>query len=1330
MSSLCNCFNRLYYRRKKTEKPTTELRLKETQENPITDIVQPVAHKPADQPIRLSLTLQPRDLWQAAYNQLDETQRYILSINKKPIITGDENNLLKNSIDQVIQATEEEYKKYHLTADKNFHKASRKIVNAALSFKDIVGAVAALDPTQHAASVWNIVSLGLTMAKSYFESREALFESSVYLAEILTYGAFVEKNFYEDRNAVTNSRPVEEALIRLYKAILCYAAQIQQMHDASIGRKIFNTVTSNLQQSLTTLQAVAEDERVKLSQWVSLDHYLRHEQDANKILHRIDGLADSTNQLLAQSLLEKLIFAEGASFDSFTDQYEDFCLPETRTDLLEQISMWAQSEGPFIFWLNGMAGTGKSTIARTVARSFQEQGLLGATFFFKRGEADRGNSRRFISTLTRQLVNEHPELKKEVLHAVENNSEIMTKSLTIQFEKLLYQPFTKLQPDQTPTIIIIIDALDECEGDNDLQIILHLLFRMQDIKSVHLRVFLTSRPEFPIRHGFNNHQNHRDLILHELPKPMIEHDIRVFLEYKLSKIQHDRSLPPNWPGNEKKEKLVQMAVPLFIFAATLCRFIGDIDWLPDSRLTAVLDDEAAAAASEMDRTYIPVLNQILISKNKRDIRQLLQEFRDIIGVIILLATPLSVVALAQLISIPEDIISNRLKRFHAVLYVPDNLKAPVRILHLSFRDFLVSTETRFQIHEEETHAKIVSHCLLRMKAQLKQNICELQSYGTQREDIEPRSVEKHITADLKYACRYWVHHLEQSKGRIVDCDILSFLKEHFLHWLEARIWAQIGSELSDFLSDAERFTRQNRYMAEIAPLQLYRAGLVFAPMKSVIKQVFYGKVKDRLAIETAVAQSWSSNLQTFEGHSGPVRSVAFSPDGRTLASGSSDDKIKLWDTATGVEQRTLTGHSSWVWSVAFSPDGRTLASGADDKTIKLWNTATGIEQYTLTGHSSSVRSVIFSPDGCMLASGADDKTIKLWDTATGVEQRTLTGHSSTVWSVAFSPDSRMLVSGSSDDNIKLWNTVTGVEQSTLTGHFSSVRSVAFSPDGRTLASGSSDNRVKLWDTTTGVNQRTLTGHSSTVWSVAFSPDGRTLASGAHDKTIKLWDTATGVEQRTFTGHSSTVWSVAFSPDSRTLVSGSSDDNIKLWDTATGVEYCRLTGHSSSVRSVAFSPDGCTLASGADDKIIKLWNTATGIEQRTLTGHTSTVWSVAFSPDGRILASGSSDDKIKLWDTATGVEQRTLTGHSSTVRSVVFSADGCTLASGAYDKTIKLWDTATGVEKRTLTGHSSSVNSVVNQSTCTPTYFITVADSWVSLQGERALWLPTDYRSFI
>ena len=233
-------------------------------------------------------------------------------------------------------------------------------------------------------------------------------------------------------------------------------------------------------------------------------------------------------------------------------------------------------------------------------------------------------------------------------------------------------------------------------------------------------------------------------------------------------------------------------------------------------------------------------------------------------------------------------------------------------------------------------------------------------------------------------------------------------------------------------------------------------------------------------------------------------SVAFSPDGRTIASASSDDTIRLWDAGTGEEKLTLTRHTDYVRSVAFSPDGRTIASGSDD-TIRLWDAGTGEEKLTLTGHTDYVTSVAFSPDGRTLASGSSDDTIRLWDAGMGEEKRTLMGHSGGVLSVAFSPDGRTITSGSGDDTIRLWNAETGEEKHTLMGHLDSVWSVAFSSDNRTIASSSRDNTIRIWDAKTGTHKRTLTGHSDWVWRVAFSPDGRTLASGSWDGTVLLWE---------------------------------------------------------------------------------------------------------------------------------------------------------------------------------------------------------------------------------
>jgi hypothetical protein len=282
-----------------------------------------------------------------------------------------------------------------------------------------------------------------------------------------------------------------------------------------------------------------------------------------------------------------------------------------------------------------------------------------------------------------------------------------------------------------------------------------------------------------------------------------------------------------------------------------------------------------------------------------------------------------------------------------------------------------------------------------------------------------------------------------------------------------------------------------------------------------------------------------------QGFPGRVTDVAFSPDGRLLASGDIYRKVWLWNPATGKHLRTLTGHH-WVdgiQSVAFNVDGRLLASGGDDNRVRLWDPATGRHLRSLAGHTNSVSGMDFSPDGRLLAS-CGDLTVRLWDPATGKHLRTLTGHTGRVWSVAYAPDGASLASAGGDGSVRLWNPATGKHLRTLTGHTSAVKGAAFSPDGSLLASSSLDETARLWDPATGKHLHTLTGHTGAVNRVAFSPDGSLLASSSDDKTARLWDPATGKHLHTLTGHTASVSAVAFSPDGRLLAS--SDRTVRLW----------------------------------------------------------------------------------------------------------------------------------------------------------------------------------------
>ncbi|CAD8208456.1 unnamed protein product [Paramecium pentaurelia] len=284
-----------------------------------------------------------------------------------------------------------------------------------------------------------------------------------------------------------------------------------------------------------------------------------------------------------------------------------------------------------------------------------------------------------------------------------------------------------------------------------------------------------------------------------------------------------------------------------------------------------------------------------------------------------------------------------------------------------------------------------------------------------------------------------------------------------------------------------------------------------------------------------------------------VKSVCFSPDGNTLASGSNDQSIHLLDVKTGQYKTKLDVHRGTVWSVCFSPNGNSLASGSNDGSVLLWDVKTRKKRAELHAHTGTVYSVCFSNDGDKLASGSGDKSIRLWDVKTGQQKVKFDGHSDYVRSVCFSPDQNTLASGSDDKSIRLWDVKTGQQKAKLDGHFSYVYSVCFSPDGNKLASGSDDKSIRLWDVKTGQQKYKLDGHSDYVRSVCFSPDGNTLASGSDDDSIRLWDVKTGQQKAQLNGHSNLIMSVCFSPDGNTLASGSDDESILLWDVQNGNE---------------------------------------------------------------------------------------------------------------------------------------------------------------------------------
>jgi WD40 repeat protein len=358
-----------------------------------------------------------------------------------------------------------------------------------------------------------------------------------------------------------------------------------------------------------------------------------------------------------------------------------------------------------------------------------------------------------------------------------------------------------------------------------------------------------------------------------------------------------------------------------------------------------------------------------------------------------------------------------------------------------------------------------------------------------------------------------------------------------------------------------------------------------------------------------------------------------------------------------------------VTSVAFSPDGSRMVSGSADNTVRVWNTATGQPIGQPMRHDDRVMSVAFSPDGTRIASGSADNTVRMWNAATGQPIGQPMRHDGAVYSVAFSPNGTRIATASANSTARLWDTATGAPIGQPMGHTGAVNSVAFSPNGTRVATASDDNTARLWDAATGAPIGQPMGHYGAVYGVAFSPDGTRIATASADTTVRLWDTATGQPIGQPMRHDDAVNSVAFSPDGTRIATASADTTVRLWDTATSGAVGVLRGHEAPVTALAFSPDGLRLVSSSSDGTVRLWDATSW---QPMVGHYGTAWA-AFFDDGRRIGSGSWDKTVRWWDTATGRPiGEPLRVNDSDVEVMFPVTDNRLLSFGSVD-TVRLWD---------------------------------------------------------
>ncbi|GAB1518046.1 hypothetical protein RhiTH_001104 [Rhizoctonia solani] len=981
------------------------------------------------------------------------------------------------------------------------------------------------------------------------------------------------------------------------------------------------------------------------------------------------------------------------------------CARDTRANILNELEQWSlDPTKPNIFWVNGTAGMGKTTIAYTFAQSLRERGALGATFFCVRASGECRDARRIIPAIAYQLAQYLFSFRSALLDVLENEHSMKLESIADQCEQLIKEPLSRIKGGMTTWPIIVIDGLDECSSSSEVETMLDMLFRV--VPKLPIKVLVTSRPEPNIRRGIvaQSDQSRSICVLREIDDSPVEVEVEQYLHEALgnSVSEHDLS------------RLSRLSGGWFICAVTLVRYLfrqGNI--VDQGRLEAALTlpSDSENRHLDIDRLYTMILDSAVYGPDQEPEDQ--EQMRLIIWTALRVREPISVDTLAALTGIEVTKANILLEPLYSILYM-SQATGTITTLHASFPDFMFdkARSAKFYYDEAKHNQLLAKRCFQLMQDQLRFNICGIETSfipDSKVQDLEAR-VQKSISPTLSYVAKYWGDHLMKSAPcKVVRKGLGDFLSDRLLFWIEVLSLKHILDKGISILSEVKRWMMdqvQDRSSDLIRSLDdsrlflskytagsvsqstphIYISALAFCNRPSSVYERYWTRTQGLLNLRGSVIEL--PPIATWPMHS-VGRSLVFSPDGSRLAIGCEDGSVTLVYTHSGdVALGPLKGHTDWVRSVAFSPDGLLLVSGSDDKTILVRDAQTGSRIYdAIKGHESGVTSVSFSADGKLILSGSEDKTTRMWDSGNGsLIPNSIKHHPGEVRCTAFSPNSKYIACGL-DSYVSPIAVYDAFSSKSLpfpfNAHQSLVYSIAFSPNSKHLVTGHRFGDLRVWSLQDGTATHSPPKvHNSLITSIGFSPLGDKLITTSWDRCMYIWDVENGYSNPHLLGnHDSLVYSTAFSPDSTRVASCSLDRTVKMWNIiySTSSHTSHSNAPTKSISSVVISPDGSSIAAAASDKAIYMFSAHDGTAiLKPFVAHTGLVLSVAFSPDGRYLASGGSDKAICIWDSKGGkLLSGPLRGHKGWVQSVMFSSDGRHIVSASTDKTIRKWDVRGG-----------------------------------------------------
>ncbi|KAJ6067578.1 uncharacterized protein N7446_004615 [Penicillium canescens] len=1086
-----------------------------------------------------------------------------------------------------------------------------------------------------------------------------------YVSSQIRYYVAMEPLFLSPSMMVSLKDELIKSLIDLYKLVVDFQVQSVLRFYSSSGKRYVKDVTKydswDVQLDLFKEREDTLHKNLKKAlngaSLQQLEKLKKEARESRKTLEIISNHAQAVEQHMSDAEYRRCLGNLKA-----TNPIDDKERIETdKGRLFEDSYRWVLENDHFqswrnscghLLWITGEPGKGKTMLLCGIINELPTHDTNVAFFFCQENRETLNNATAVLRGLISMLVKQQPVLQSHVGEGPfegENAWFALRKVLI----NVLKDPMLRLT-------YLIIDALDECT--KDLEKLLSFLVEISS-DHTHIKWLVSSRNWPSIEKDLRDVKQTRLILENET---LLSTAVDSFIQHKINVLakRHDYTAEIR---DKAQDYLVSNANGTFLWVALVCKELANV---PKRHVLKKLDNLPPG----LNDLYTRMLDQITESDDAEICKSLL-------SVTTTVYRPLTLDEIPSYIQMSEDD-ANDLKDIighcGSFLYLREHT---ISLVHQSAKDFFLQRKSDMVYPGgiENVHYDLFSRSLRAMEMALRRDIYSINDPGYPIRQVKRPNPDP--LAAARYGVVHWVEHLSACcSSQNLDKDFEDggsldrFLRRDYLHWLEAlsilesiptgiasilkleRLLQKIGEPqvLLHRVSDAARFFQYNKVAIESSPLQVYGSPLIFSPMQSITRTCYQEQSPSWILNRPEAEKGWSTCLQTLEGHTRDVRSVAWSQDGSRIASASWDRTVRIWDPVTGHCTLKLEGINGHFSSIAWS-QGR-LALGAADNTVRIWDTVTGQCKLSLYGHGGHVTSIAWLQDG-RLVSASLDTTLRIWDTTTGQCVHVFDGHTGPVISIALSQG--QLASGSTDGRVKVWELNDYHCVSTLEGYNKQAGSIAWSPDGSRLASASMDNTVNIWALTSQCNL-ILKGHTDAVGPFAWSEDGSRLASASWDKTIRIWDTTTGQNVFTFKGHTEVVYSIAWSHGRNRLASGSLDDTVRIWDTVNGQGVSTFEGHTGTVYSVAWSQDGSRLSSGSLDRTVRIWDTVTDYYTPMVErGHK--IGSIAWSQDGSRLASASRDKTVKIWNPDTGQCITTLEVDSGLAISVAWSQDGSRLA---------------------------------------------------------------------